>query len=138
LRRVVLDTNVLVSGLINPHGAPGRIVAAATDGTLQPAWDDRILGEYEEVLARPKFARLSRLDVATVLDTLRTYGHEVTPLDLLARASAPIVLPDLDDVAFLEVARASRADALVTGNLKDFPSNRRRGVVVVAPARFRW
>ena len=53
--RIVLDTNVLVSGLLNPDGAPGRLLDLILGGRLQILYDDRILGEYSDVLARPQF-----------------------------------------------------------------------------------
>ena len=48
---VVLDTNVLVSGLLNPNGSPGKILDLIIGNHIQIAYDDRILGEYEEVLS---------------------------------------------------------------------------------------
>jgi uncharacterized protein len=50
--RVVVDTNVLVSGVLN-RGPPGRIVDAIVAETFTVLYDDRILGEYRDVLARP-------------------------------------------------------------------------------------
>lgn len=52
---IVLDTNVLVSGLLTPFGSSGEIVRMITSGKLILEYDSRILIEYEEVLNRPKF-----------------------------------------------------------------------------------
>ena len=41
--RVVIDTNVLVSGVISPHGPPGRIVNAVMSEMIIVLYDDRIL-----------------------------------------------------------------------------------------------
>ena len=54
--RVVLDTNVLVSGLLTPSGPCGQIVELVLDGVLDLCVDGRILDEYEDVLRRPKLA----------------------------------------------------------------------------------
>lgn len=51
----VLDTNVVVSGLLKPYSSAGYIVRLVAEGALQVAYDARILLEYREVLARPKF-----------------------------------------------------------------------------------
>ena len=51
----VLDTNVLVSGLLSPFGPPGRLVDALLARRLRLAFDDRIELEYREVLARSRF-----------------------------------------------------------------------------------
>ena len=52
---IVLDTNVLVSGLLTPFGSSGEIVRMITSGRLILEYDSRILIEYEEVLNRSKF-----------------------------------------------------------------------------------
>jgi putative PIN family toxin of toxin-antitoxin system len=51
---VVLDTNVLVSALLNETGRPARVIDLALENRFQVAYDNRILGEYEDVLARPE------------------------------------------------------------------------------------
>jgi predicted nucleic acid-binding protein len=43
--RIVLDTNVLVSGLLSPHGPPGRIFDLLLGGKLTLVFDDRLLAE---------------------------------------------------------------------------------------------
>ncbi len=53
--KIVLDTNVLVSGLLTPYGAAAEIVRLIASGVLSVCYDTRILLEYQEVLARPKF-----------------------------------------------------------------------------------
>ena len=52
----MLDTNVVVSGLLCAHGHPARLLDPLLDGRLRLAFDDRIEAEYREVLARPRLA----------------------------------------------------------------------------------
>ena len=128
--RVVIDTNVLVSGIINPHGPPGRIVDAILSETVTVLYDDRILSEYREVLMRPVF-RFERTDVDTILDFMEVAGEHISAKEV------ELILPDPTDLPFLEVAIAGVADALISGNLKHF--NPRRGqhnVKVCSPAEF--
>jgi putative PIN family toxin of toxin-antitoxin system len=127
--RIVLDTNVLVSGLLSPFGPPGEIVRMVSSGAVVLCLDARILAEYDEVLARPRFG-FDPDSVAALLDYVDFRSESVasTPLDHR--------LPDSDDEPFLEVASAGGADCLVTGNLAHFPSNARAGVVVFSPADF--
>jgi putative PIN family toxin of toxin-antitoxin system len=110
---VVLDTNVVVSALLSPFGPPARLLAMALAGTLIPCYDGRILAEYAEVLARPKFAFDPAVSAA-VIDRIQLTG--------LAVAARPchIHLPDEDDRPFLEVAETALA-ILVTGNLRHYP-----------------
>ena len=51
---LVLDTNVLISGLLSECGAPGLLLDLIFDGELELAADERILAEYHEVAARPE------------------------------------------------------------------------------------
>lgn len=53
--RIVLDTNVLLSGLLSPSGPPGNIVRLITTGTVRVCYDARILVDYRQVLLRPAF-----------------------------------------------------------------------------------
>ena len=57
-----------------------------------------------------------------------------------ASGESSLDLPDADDEPFLAVALAASVDFLVTGNLSDYPPDKRRGCVVVSPAAFmeRW
>ena len=73
--RIVLDTNVLVSGLHNPHGAPGRIVDLVLGARIHVLYDDRILAEYRDVHARPRLAIEPSLAQA-VLGCMRLSGNK--------------------------------------------------------------
>ena len=111
--RIVLDTNVVASGLLNPHGAPGRVLDAVLAGTHLLLLDDRIRSEYAEVLKRPRFG-FAAADVAALLRGLESCGESVVAPPLA------IALPDADDLPFLEVALAGHADRLVTGNPRHY------------------
>ena len=50
--RIVLDTNVLVSGFLSPHGPPGAILRSILTGSITLCFDERILAEYRDVLMR--------------------------------------------------------------------------------------
>jgi len=127
--RIVLDTNVLVSGLLSPYGAPADVVRLVVSGGVTLCVDARILVEYGQVLARPKFA-FDPDKVEALLDFIESEAVPVmpTPLDH--------GLPDPSDEAFLEVAIAGQADALVSGNLVHDPARARAGVTVLGPADF--
>ena len=127
--RIVLDTNVLVSGLLSPFGPPGQIVRLVSAGAVTLCLDARVFSEYDEVLARPRF-RFDPDAVAALLDYVDFAGEVVVAKPLATR------LPDRDDEPFLEVALACGADCLVTGNLAHFPPESRAGVTVLSPAEF--
>jgi putative PIN family toxin of toxin-antitoxin system len=127
--RIVLDTNVLVSGLWSPFGPPGEIVRRVAAGTQPLCLDERVLREYREVLARPAFG-FDPSRVQSLLHQAEAAGEFVLASPLRDR------LPDTDDEAFLEVAIAAGTDFLVTGNLRHFPIRLRHGVAVVSPREF--
>ena len=124
--RIVLDTNVLVAGLLSAGGPPGWILEALLAGELDLALDMAIREEYERVLRRPEFHfPADRVDdLVAVIDRFAFQAAAVPP--------CPEALPDPDDEPFLAVAAAT-GSALVTGNLRHFPSRSRRGVTVLTP-----
>ncbi|GAB6112386.1 putative toxin-antitoxin system toxin component, PIN family [Desulfomicrobium salsuginis] len=126
---IVIDTNVLVAGLLSPFGPCGDIVRLASAGKLRLALDARILSEYREVLLRPKF-RFNPDKIASLLDQLGHRGLYVAPSPLSAS------LPDPDDEAFLEVALAADAACLITGNLAHFPAKVCAEMPVLSPGDF--
>jgi uncharacterized protein len=112
--RVVIDTNVLVSGLMKQWTPPAEVVADLLAGVLVPLYDHRILDEYRDVLARPKF-KLAADRVSAVLEFMATDGIEVS------EATCDLRLPDPDDQPFADVAFTGQADLLITGNSRHFP-----------------
>ena len=86
--RIVLDTNVLVSGLLNPSGPPGRIVDLLLDGAFTVLLDDRIVREYQAVLRRPKFA-FDRRDMEQLLEFVEREGVSVSRPPDLGRIARP-------------------------------------------------
>jgi putative PIN family toxin of toxin-antitoxin system len=123
---IVLDTNVLVSGLLRAAGPPGRILDLVASGVVRVALDERIFAEYCDVLSRSEFD-FAPARVLDLTDYLWRAGDHVQPTHL------DVVLPDPDDVKSLEAAVARGATALVTGNMRHYPPGQRRGVRLVTP-----
>jgi putative PIN family toxin of toxin-antitoxin system len=127
--RVVLDTNILVSALLQPQGLPARtflMVLAGTTAQLSVSGD--IYAEYEEVIRRSKFKR-SEAVIESALRAIRQNGFWVKPSEKVRACSDP------DDDIFLECAQAARAHYIVTGNLKDFPA-KWAGAQIVSARQF--
>lgn len=126
--RVVLDTNVVVSALLNSFGAPGRVLDLVLAGELAVVYDDRIVAEWREVLSREKFG-FAAADVEALLNFFEREGLKVI---------APVLaveLPDPDDAPFLEAAVASGA-ILITGNLRHYPPQAKDEAEITAPGEF--
>jgi len=127
--KIVLDTNVLVSGLLNPFGASGEIIRMVASGALELCYDSRILSEYRNVLLRTKFS-FNHAHVNSLLDQIKYSGHIVAAKPLSAR------LPDPYDEPFLEVALEEKSQCLVTGNLRHYPPKKCNNMSVLSPNDF--
>ena len=112
--KVVLDTNVLLSGLMFPEGIPGRIVAAWTEARFEVAVSLEQLAEIGRVLEFPKIrSRLGWDDQQIELFIKQLYIRvEVIELGAVS-AEVP---RDPDDAPILATLAAANADVLVTGD----------------------
>ncbi|HEV2273733.1 MAG TPA: putative toxin-antitoxin system toxin component, PIN family [Acidobacteriaceae bacterium] len=109
--RVVLDTNVLVSGLAYPGSIPGRIVSLWRRGGLEVILSRYILDEMARVLPRLSRIDLNAAEVRDLVDSLL----------FLADVIDPDVEPDpkhrdAADQQVLGTLRVSKADYLITGD----------------------
>jgi predicted nucleic acid-binding protein len=129
LTRLVLDSNVLVAGLLAAEGPPGWIVDAILTGEVELAYDQRIRAEYEDVLRRKEFG-FPENRVTDLLAAIDLFGFLVS-----AALPCQKPLPDPDDEPFPEVA-AVTSSVVVTGTLRHFPADRRQGVIVKTPRQF--
>jgi putative PIN family toxin of toxin-antitoxin system len=120
--KIVLDTNVIVSALINPAGVPARVLALVLNGKAILLYDNRVFAEYETVLRRPEFD-FPQTAIVDFLTYLNYEGEFVNAEPQKAR------LPDETDKKFYEIYKSGGADYLVTGNLKHFPGEKH----IVAP-----
>jgi len=127
--RVVIDTNVLVSGLLSAYGASGEILRMLVAGSFDLLYDARIASEYEDVLRRPKFS----FEKSHIEDLVEFIMHSGIPV-----SAAPLArhLHDADDEPFLEVAISGKAECLITGNIAHFPLKSRCGIKVLTPRQF--
>ena len=127
MRQWVIDTNVVVSGLLNPHGASARVLDAVLDGRVKLVYDARILAEYRDVLQRPRL-KLAPDKITAFLNGLQ--GQMIVTPSPLAAAG-----PDADDFVFVEAALATIDRTIVTGNLADYPPEVLHGVRVLTPTQ---
>lgn len=127
MRLWVIDTNVVVSGLLNPHGASARVLDAVLDGRVKLVYDARILAEYRDVLHRPRL-KLAPAKITAFLTALQSQMI-VTPTTLSVSG------PDADDIVFVEAALATTDKTIVTGNLADYPPDILHGARVLTPAQ---
>lgn len=127
--RVVLDTNVLVSGLAYPGSVPGRIVTAWRQGALEVVLSRYILDEMVRVLPRLPRVWLSSAEIRDLADSFMFLADIVEP-----SAARDAQLRDEADQAVLQTLLASNANRLITGD-KDLLALADR-YPIVTPAEF--
>lgn len=122
--KLVIDTNVLVSGTWSPQGKPGQLLLAMIDMKFTPLISPTIFSEYHEVLYREKFG-FDPAIVGTLLETIFSQGLMLFP----PTSTMPLIDPK--DRPFLDTALYA-ACPVVTGNSKHFPAT--TGVKILSPA----
>lgn len=132
MQRIVIDTNVVVSALIQ-KGYPNLILEnVLLESQFQICISEELLLEYYEVLARPKFIKFPdfflRAEALLVEIEARAIKYFPTiTLDLIS---------DDDDNMILELADECAADFVITGNTNDFTFTNYKTTKIVTPKEF--
>lgn len=132
--KVVVDSNVLVSGTILSRGHPFEILEAWRRGEFILVTSREMLAEVEAVLRRPKIFEKYRLTEDLVARLLAAVEHDA----IVAEAGPVVPLPDVEphDVKFLSCAEAAAADYLVTGDRALLKLRTFRETRIVDPVTF--
>lgn len=112
---IVIDTNIIVSALLNPNGVSYIFLDRVFAGEYQVIVTSQIMKEYNDVLRRKKF-RFSDEIIETVLTWFQNNAIFIEVEE--NRYMAQVV--DSKDVMFYAAARCTKA-RLVTGNVKHYP-----------------
>lgn len=115
MRSAVLDTNVIVSALLKPVGPPAAVVDLGLSGVFRWYVTDPIRAEYGIVLARKRLGIDARKALNFFADLYKA-AILVTPARKLDECT------DANDNKFLECALEARADFVITGNTRHFPT----------------
>ena len=133
MKRVVLDTSVVVTALRSNAGAAYQLLRAVQFRQLRPLITPPLFLEYEDVLKRPDQRRVSGLSLEDVDDLLAALAVLAEPVEVHLRWRPQ--LRDPGDELVFEAAINGRVDALVTYNIRDFSDAAPRfGIRLVKPA----
>lgn len=128
--RVVLDTNVLFSGIFH-SGPPANILKYVLKNKYQIVLSEAIVEEYTDVLHRPLKSKDQSIDVMKIISIMISNGlmididHIVTP-----------PCADPDDIKFLQTAIAGKAKFLISGDKHLLNVGIYQGGRVVKPKEF--
>jgi putative PIN family toxin of toxin-antitoxin system len=129
--RAIIDTNVLLSGLLW-RGAPHALIEQLRAGALSLVTSPALLAELAEVMRRPKFRLVlerSRTDLQKTVDELQRLAEIIDPPPLPGPISR-----DADDDAVLALAVASRADLIVSGDADLLALGQHAGIPIIDAA----
>lgn len=129
MQKIIIDTNVLVSGLIQRNYPHFIIYHYVIENLVRVCISSVLFEEYVEVLNRPKFIRypdfISKAE--GVLAQIETRDSQFYPTQRLD------ILKDNPDNRLLELAHVSKADFIITGNTNDFTMDQFEGTKIVSP-----
>ena len=127
--RIILDTNVLYTGLYSSKGASFKVLRAIEEGKLHSVLSTALLFEYEDVLKRnQEILNLSSKSIEKILDNLCLLSdHQKIYFLWRPRLSDP------KDDHVLELAVASGVNLIVTHNTSDFKGSDTFGVRPITP-----
>lgn len=118
IRRVVLDTSVVVASLRTRSGAGNAVLRMVATRKLVPLATAPLFLEYEDVLKRPEQRLVHGLGIDAIDEFLAELAALVEPVELHFQWRPQV--HDANDEMVLEAAINGRADALVTYNVSDF------------------
>lgn len=137
--RAVVDTNVWVSALLNPTGAPARLLEVFVRGAFVAVLPEMVLHEIRDVLGRDRIRRRFALESVDVDGFVAMLGERA---EIVVISGQAMGCRDPKDDAVLEAAVAGNADLLVTRDddiKRDqalLDQMKARGVTVVSVAAF--
>ena len=130
---IVIDTNVLFSGLYSKHGASYKILSLIVKGIFTLHLSVPIVLEYEEKLKeKRKNLRLSVSEINDVIDYLCSSGIRHENIHLFWRPC----LNDPDDEMILELGVQSNSDFIITHNVKHFKKVKGFRIKAITPSEF--
>ena len=132
MQKIVIDTNVLVSSLIQRSYPYHLVVEIFSNDKIQICLSDELFEEYVNVLKRDKFSKFP--------DFIANAQALLIDLEKIAVKYVPTVhleiIKDKDDNKLLELAETCHADFLITGNTNDFTLSDHKGTKIVTPKKY--
>ncbi|MEH2061765.1 MAG: putative toxin-antitoxin system toxin component, PIN family [Nostoc sp.] len=130
--QIILDTNVLLSGLRANHSASYKLLTILNDGRWQLNVSTTLVFEYEEILKREKEQLgLSDENIDNVIEAICTIANKCSIFYLWRP-----VAHDPDDDFLIDLAVECQADFIITYNQKDLQGAQKFGLRVVSPKEF--
>ncbi len=131
--KVVLDANVFVSALINPHGKPAQILDCVFENRIRLFISPPIVEELERVLSYPKLVNRHRLEGEDLKEFV-SYLLSITAL-VKEEPNIEVILDDPSDSKYLSCAINAKADFIVSGDVHLLNLKEYEGIWIITPAQ---
>jgi len=132
MQRIIIDTNVLVSALIQRNYPYFIVYNYVFENLVEVCISKELFEEYLEVLNRPKFSKYPDFTskAELVLAQIEAKSSKFQPTQQVN------IIQDDADNRLLELALASKADFIITGNTNDFTMSHFQGTKIVSPKEY--
>jgi putative PIN family toxin of toxin-antitoxin system len=128
--RIILDTNIIVSGLSSEHGAPAQLLNSWTDNAFSLVTSTTQITELQSVTHRPSVRPLiPPAHAGRFINDLHRFATVLDRLPVVDRSRDP------NDNFLLAMAEAGAADYLVTGDKRDVLALKRHGNTTIIAAK---
>lgn len=132
MQKIVIDTNVFVSGLIQRSYPHLIIQELFVNEGIELCISQELLQEYYLVFGRKKFSKYP--------DFVRNAEILIADIEAKSKKFSPSkklnIVADQDDNKFLELAETCKANFLITGNRNDFTMKKHRQTRIVTPKEY--
>lgn len=132
MQKIIIDTNVLVSSLIQRSYPYFIVYNCVFENLAELCISTDLFEEYLEVLNRPKFRKYPDFvnQAELILAQIETKSSKFQAIQRLS------IIKDDADNRLLELAEASQADFIITGNINDFTMSHFQGTKIVSPKEY--
>jgi len=131
--KIVLDTNVLVSALINPHGKPAQILNYVFENKIRLFTSPSIIEELERVLSYPRLMKRHGLEK----EELKEFTFDLLSIMSLVeeKETIEVIMEDPSDNKYLSCAFNTKADFIVSGDVHLLKLKEHEGIPIITPAQ---
>ncbi len=132
--KIVLDANVFVSALINPHGKPAQILNYVFENKIRLFTSPSIIEELQRVLSYPKLVKRHGLEK----EELKEFVSDLLSIVSLVegKKAVAVIVEDPTDNNYLSCALDAKADFIVSGDMHLLNLREYEGTQIITPTRF--
>ena len=132
--KIVLDTNVFVSALINPRGKPAQILNYVFESKVRLFTSPSIIEELERVLSYPKLVKRHGLEKEELKKFVSDLLSILSPVE--GKKAIEVIVEDPADNNYLSCALDAKADFIVSGDIHLLNLREYEGIQIITPAQF--